>query len=336
MPRKEGQKLKLMTLLEILRQETDENHPLSVPQLLEMLEARGIEAERKSIYDDIDTLNSIPDAKFSIEQRRGRGGGYYITESPFELAELKLLIDAVCASRFITQRKSKRLIEKLTGFTSRYRQEELNRKVLVGGRIKSTEEQILYTVNDLHSAITAGEQVQFKYRQWTLDKRLLPRHEGKVYRVSPWALVWENGNYYMIAYTNGEIRNYRVDKIAAIKQLEGVPREGAEAYAAFDVNTYTQQIFSMYGGPVKKVTLRCENSLVGPILDRFGTGPILVKEPDGAHFTIMVEVQESPQFYGWLFGLGKGVEILWPDEVRGKFCEMLAEVQANYAGSSPK
>ena len=156
MSRKEGQKRKLLVLLEILARETDEKHPLSVPQLVEKLQEHGVVAERKSVYDDLNTLNNLPDTKYEIVQQRGRGGGYYMTDAPFELAELKLLVDAVYASKFITARKSKILIDKLGQFTSTYRQEELDRKVLVSGRIKSTDEKILYTVDALHAAITAG------------------------------------------------------------------------------------------------------------------------------------------------------------------------------------
>ena len=240
MPRKEGQKRKLLVLLQILARETDENHPLSVPQLVEKLQEHGVDAERKSVYGDLNTLNSLPGAPYEIVQLRGRGGGYYMTDALFELAELKLLVDAVYASKFITARKSKILIDKLGQFTSRYRQEELDRKVLVSGRIKSTDEKILYTVDALHRAITAGEQVQFKYCDWNLQKKMTPRHDGQLYRVSPWVLVWENGNYYLIAYTEGRLKHYRVDKMQGVHQLPGTAREGASEYAAFDVDTYMQ------------------------------------------------------------------------------------------------
>ena len=153
-----------------------------------------------------------------------------MTDAPFELAELKLLVDAVYASKFITARKSKILIDKLGQFTSTYRQEELDRKVLVSGRIKSTDEKILYTVDALHAAITAGEQVTFKYCDWNLQKRMVPRHDGQLYRVSPWVLVWENGNYYLIAYTEGRLKHYRVDKMQNVHQLPDTTREGAGEY----------------------------------------------------------------------------------------------------------
>ncbi len=235
MPRKEGQKLKLLTLLEIFVRETDEKHPISVPRMVELLKERGIVAERKSVYDDIQTLNEMPDTPFEIVQQRGRGGGYYMVDTPFELAELKLLVDAVYASKFITARKSKVLIEKLGRFTSRYRQEELDRKVLVSGRVKSQEEKILYSVDTLHSAITAGNQVRFKYCDWDLQKQMVPRHEGQLYTVSPWVMVWENGNYYMIAYTEGRLKHYRVDKMRKVELLpdtEGEQKRGLAGFVA--------------------------------------------------------------------------------------------------------
>ena len=330
MPRKEGQKRKLLVLLEILVRETDENHPLSVPQLVEKLQERGVEAERKSVYGDLNTLNSLPGAPYEIVQLRGRGGGYYMTDALFELAELKLLVDAVYASKFITARKSKVLIDKLGQFTSRYRQEELDRKVLVSGRIKSTDEKILYTVDALHRAITAGEQVQFKYCDWNLQKKMMPRHDGQLYRVSPWVLVWENGNYYLIAYTEGRLKHYRVDKMQGVHQLAGTAREGADEYANFDVNTYMQQMFGMFNGPLKKVTLLCENRFAGAMIDRFGTGPILNPCEDGEHFTMTAQIQVSPQFFGWVAGFGPGVAIAGPPEVRAEMKKTLDRLQELY------
>ena len=330
MSRKEGQKRKLLVLLEILARETDEKHPLSVPQLVEKLQEHGVVAERKSVYDDLNTLNNLPDTKYEIVQQRGRGGGYYMTDAPFELAELKLLVDAVYASKFITARKSKILIDKLGQFTSRYKQAELDRKVLVSGRIKSTDEKILYTVDALHTAITAGEQVQFKYCDWNLQKKMTPRHDGQLYRVSPWVMVWENGNYYMIAYTEGRLKHYRVDKMRKVELLPDTEREGAEEYAEFDVNQYMQQMFDMFNGPVRKVTMRCENRLAGAMIDRFGTGVTLVRNPDGDHFNVVVNVQVSPRFYGWVAGFGTGIEILDPPSVRAEMKKKLDELEGLY------
>ena len=274
MSRKEGQKRKLLVLLEILARETDEKHPLSVPQLVEKLQEHGVVAERKSVYDDLNTLNNLPDTKYEIVQQRGRGGGYYMTEAPFELAELKLLVDAVYASKFITARKSKILIDKLGQFTSTYRQEELDRKVLVSGRIKSTDEKILYT--------------------------------------------------------EGRLKHYRVDKMQNVHQLPDTTREGAGEYANFDVNTYMQQMFGMFNGPLKRVTLQCENRFAGAMIDRFGTAPILTPCADGEHFTMTAEIQVSPQFFGWVAGFGTGVVVSGPPEVRAEMKKTLDQLQELY------
>ena len=328
MPRKEGQKRKLLVLLQILARETDERHPLSVPQIVEKLKEKGIEAERKSVYDDLNTLNEMPDFPYEIMQKRGRGGGYYMTDAPFELAELKLLVDAVYASKFITARKSKVLIDKLGQFTSCYRQEELNRKVLVSGRLKSTDEKILYTVDALHAAITAGEQVQFKYCDWNLQKKMTPRHDGQLYRVSPWVLVWENANYYLIAYTEGRLKHYRVDKMTGITVTDK-PLEGTEQYSAFDIAVYGQKHFGMYSGEEMTVTLRGTRAMVGVVLDRFGQDVILV--PDGPeHFTVSIPLVLSPQFFGWLFALEPELTLVAPPQAVDQYRERLRLVQAQY------
>ncbi len=330
MPRKEGQKRKLLALLQILIRQTDEDHPLSVPRLVELLQAQGIEAERKSIYDDIEALNAMPGQPFEIVQQRGRGGGYYMAGGYFELAELKLLVDAVYASRFITARKSKTLIDKLGHMTSQYRQEALDRKVLVSGRIKSRDEKILYTVDALHAAITAGVQVRFQYCDWDLEKHMAARHGGKDYQVSPWVLVWEGNYYYLIAYTQGGLRHYRVDKIAQVRPLPDTAREGKAEYDAFDVNVYMQQVFGMFNGPLRHVTLKCENRLAGAVIDRFGTAPTLIPVAGQAAFTVTQAVQVSPQFFGWVAGFGGGIEILAPADVRAGMAETLAAQAALY------
>ena len=159
---------------------------------------------------------------------------------------------------------------------------------------------------------------------------MVPRHGGKRYQVSPWALVWENGYYYLIAYTDGHLRHYRVDKMQQVAPLEDTAREGAEEYAGFNVNTYTQQMFGMFNGPVKKVTLKCENRLAGAMIDRFGTGPTLVPYAGGECFCITVDVQVSPQFYGWVAGFGAGIEIQSPPEVRAEMRKTLDTLETIY------
>ena len=219
MPKQEGQKTKLLALLHIFEQKTDENHLLNVPQLVELLEQQGILAERKSIYSDIDTLCALG---YDIQLRRGRGGGYWMASRAFELSELKLLVDAVQASKVISARTSKKLIRKLEALCSEYEGTQLQRQVYVDGRPKADSRTLLYSIDALHTAISAGRLVQFRYKN------------NSTWTVSPWQLAWEGGCYYLIAYQDekdpANIRNYRVDRMSYVKVLDR-PRRGHPAAA---------------------------------------------------------------------------------------------------------
>ena len=323
MSRQEGQKAKLLVLKNILERKTDEDHPLSVPQLIRALEAEGIRAERKSIYNDIEALRA---SGVDVELSRGRGGGYYLGSRTFELPELKLLVDAVQASQFITRDKSKKLIRKLEGLTSEAQARKMQRQVFVSGRVKTMNESIYYNVDALHEAIARDRQVQFQYLEWDLRKRRVPRRGGQIYQASPWALAWENANYYLVAYTGEGIRHYRVDKMKGVRQTE-LPRQGKAEFSALDLAAYTRKMFGMYGGREEKVTLKCANSLVGVMLDRFGTEAILVPQADET-FHLTVPVAVSPQFLGWVCGFGGEVRVIGPATVRremGRLVQSLAD-----------
>ena len=323
MSRQEGQKAKLLVLKNILERKTDEDHPLSVPQLIRALEAEGIRAERKSIYNDIEALRA---SGVDVELSRGRGGGYYLGSRTFELPELKLLVDAVQASQFITKDKSKKLIRKLEGLTSEAQARKMQRQVFVSGRVKTMNESIYYNVDALHEAIARDRQVQFQYLEWDLRKRRVPRRGGQIYQASPWALAWENANYYLVAYTGEGIRHYRVDKMKGVRQTE-LPRQGKAEFSALDLAAYTRKMFGMYGGREEKVTLKCANSLVGVMLDRFGTEAILVPQADET-FHLTVPVAISPQFLGWVCGFGGEVRVIGPAAVRremGRLVQSLAD-----------
>lgn len=330
MPRKENQKAKILVLLNILEQQTDENHRLTVPQLAARLEAEGVPCERKSIYTDIDALRAMG---YDVELQRGPGGGYYLASRRFQLPELKLLVDAVQSSRFITQRKSRELIKKLEGLTSQHEATQLQRQVFVAGRAKSDNEAGLYAVDALHDAISEGKMVEFTYSDWGLDKKKHPRRAAP-YRVSPWALAWANDGYYLIAYQDyaapAGIRHYRVDKMTRVNLLDE-PRRGKEAFREFDLTAYLQRMFNMYSAPVQQATLRCKNELAGAMLDRFGTGITLIPEPDGAHFHFTVPVAASPQFYGWVCGFGGGVQITAPAALRAGLAQLAQSLAAEHA-----
>ena len=312
MPKQEGQKSKLVTLLRILEQRTDENHRLNVPQLVQLLENQGILAERKSIYSDIDTLRSLG---YDIQLQRGRGGGYWMASRAFELSELKLLVDAVQSSSVISARTSKRIIHKLEALCSDYEGTQLQRQVYVDGRPKTDSQTLLYSIDALHTAINRGCLVQFRYKG-----------SSAVRTVSPWQLAWENGCYYLIAYQDEKepagIRNYRVDRMSAVTVLDEARRGKAE-FRQFDLPAYLRKHFNMFGGPEHQVTLRCTADLESAMRDRFGRTPLFVPEEDGAYFHFDVPVCVSPQFYGWVCGFGGKVEVMAPAEVRKGIHDMV-------------
>lgn len=311
MPKQEGQKSKLLTLLRILEQKTDEEHLLNVPQLVELLEQQDILAERKSIYSDIDTLRSLG---YDIQLRRGRGGGYWLASRTFELSELKLLVDAVQASKVVSARTSSKLIHKLEALCSDYEGTQLQRQVYVDGRPKSDSHTLLYSIDALHSAINAGRMVRFRYR------------DDGTRTVSPWQLAWENGCYYLIAYQDEKepagIRNYRVDRMSSVTVL-GDARRGKAEFRQFDLPAYLRKHFNMFGGPEHRVTLRCTADLESAMRDRFGKTSLFVPEEDGAYFHFDVPVCVSPQFYGWVCGFGGKVEVTAPAEVRKGIHDMV-------------
>ena len=315
MPKQEGQKTKLLALLHIFEQKTDENHLLNVPQLVELLEQQGILAERKSIYSDIDTLCALG---YDIQLRRGRGGGYWMASRAFELSELKLLVDAVQASKVISARTSKKLIRKLEALCSEYEGTQLQRQVYVDGRPKADSRTLLYSIDALHTAISAGRLVQFRYKN------------NSTWTVSPWQLAWEGGCYYLIAYQDEKepvgIRHYRVDKMSGVRVLDE-PRRGKAEFADFDLPAYLKKHFSMYGGPEARVTLRCAAGLEDAMRERFGASPLFLPEEDG-HFHFDVPICVSEPFYGWVAGFGGKVEITAPEQVRAgmkRLAEQLAK-----------
>lgn len=261
MPRSEGQKGKLVWLLRILARYTDEEHLINVPRILELLAAEGIAAERKSVYDDIATLRALG---YDIVQHRGRGGRLLSGQPAFQLPELKLLADSVQASRFITRKKSDQLIRALSQFASQWEANELQRQVFASSRVKSMNESIYYNVDALHRAIASDRQVRFVYQEWNLDKKKVARRGGGAYQVSPWALLWEEENYYLVAFEEGKgMVPLRVDKMTSITTLEQ-PALAGEKFDPQKMRNYAKPMFGMFGGPVSRVELRCENSVIAP------------------------------------------------------------------------
>ena len=324
MAKSANQKRKLPILAKLLLERSDEEHPVSTQEMLAELERWDITAERKSIYDDMEQLRRLG---YDVQSRKGAGGGWFIGQRDFELAELKLLVDAVQSSRFLTGRKSDALIRKLEGLTSTHQARQLQRQVYVDRRIKTMNESIFYNVDKIHAAIAANRVITFRYFEYNMRKERVFRREGGRYRVTPFGLIWDSENYYLAAWdeARGELRHYRVDKMTdiLISGTRGTDKGDWQAEG------YASRHFGMYSGTDCRLRLRCRAGLAGVVIDRFGQDVMLV--PDGEeHFTATVDVAASPPLWGWLFGLGDGVEVLSPQWAAEEFKKRLKAVLEQY------
>ena len=320
MARSENQKLKLFHLVDILKEETDESHALSMVEIIEKLSASGIKAERKSLYDDIAALSD-----YGIYIEKTSDHKYYISERVYELAELKTLVDIIQSSQFLTAKKSNELTKKLYRETSRYGAAELDRQVHTAFA-KAPNEKIFYTVDAIHESIRDDKKIEFSYFRYNENKKLVEKRSGLRYTVSPIALVFDNENYYLVAYNETEesIRHYRVDRIQKVSVLRE-SRTKKEVYGDFDISKYENKTFGMFGGNEALVTLECKNEAAGAIIDRFGDEPTFIKHDNGT-FDVTVRVFISEQFYGWVTGLGKLVKIKSPTNVVEDYKSFLKEL----------
>ncbi len=320
MSRKTNQKAKLLMLARIFENDTDENHPLTLKQLIEKLESNGTPVDRKTLYTDIEELRLA--GYDIIIDNKGRYSNYYLGERNFELAEIKLLVDSVQSAKFITEKKSNRLIKKLESLVSVHQAKHLKRQVIISGRIKTMNESIYYNVDKLHEAIIAKRQISFQYFQWNRYKKMEMRRGGGLYTVSPFCLMWDNEKYYLVAYEaqSDTLKHFRVDKMKSIALLNEHIL-GEEAFAEFNVAEYSNSLFGMFGGPQEHVTLQCHNDLAGVIIDRFGKKVTLSPVGEDA-FKVVVDVAVSDQFLAWVISLGEGVRITAPlrvvEEIRAK------------------
>ena len=328
MPRGSNQKFKFTYLTKIMTEKTDDEHSLTMPQILDELKKYEVSAERKSIYEDFKDME-----RFGIDiikEQKGRETFYHIAGREFELAEVKLLIDAVQSAKFITQKKSKLLISKVKKFVSEHQAKQLQRQIVINDRVKTMNESVYYNVDDIHTAINQNRKIKFKYYKWDIDKKLVERHGGIYFVVSPWALLWDDENYYMIAFDDwdNKIKHYRVDKMMYI-EVGKDERAGKEEFKNFDMAKYSKATFGMYHGDKTKVCIKFTNHMCGVFIDRFGKDTIF-RKTDENHSELVVDINVSPQCFGWIFSLGNDVEIVSPKEVVNELREYTKKFMLKY------
>lgn len=323
-----NQKLKLLYLAKIMQEKTDDEHRLTLPEIQEELAKYDIEANRKTLYDDIAVLND-----FGIEiikQQEGYKTLYHCGKREFEPAELRLIIDAIASSKFITIRKSKQLIKKLEKMVSIHEAKLLDREVIVSDRVKNMNESIFYTVDVIQNAIANNRRIRFRYFSWNMKGEMEFHHDGEYYDVSPWALCWDSENYYLVGYDTNidEIRHYRVDKMMNTEELQE-KRSGSKEFKAKGIDAYTKKHFRMVGGVEERVTLLCQNEMANVIIDQFGKETKLQKA-EAEHFRVRVDVVVSDQFIGWIIALGGKVVIEGPEGVRERAKALMRENLERY------
>ncbi len=314
-------KSRILSILSLLKDNTDEQHPMSITEIIEYLERQDINAHRRTLMADIESIEASGVDIITIKSTQNR---YFIGNRDFELAEVKLLVDAVESSKLITQKKSSELIRKLSTLVSKYQAFELNSYVYVDQRIKPENEEIYYTVDSIHSAINSNKQIEFKYYQYTGKKEKIFKNGGYVYSLSPYALIWSEDHYYAIGFNkkHGKISKFRVDRMAqtTITAIDSIPKP-----VKFDVAEYAKSVFEMFDGDTKTVELKCTNDLMDVIVDRFGEN-VNTMELGSNCFKAIVDISISPTFYGWVFGFGSKMSILAPAEVKGEYIEMARNI----------
>lgn len=324
-----NQKLKLSYLTRIMLEKTDDEHGLTIPQIIEELGKYDVNAERKSLYADMVDLTEKLGVEI-IKEKVGKETYYHVGKRDFEVAEVKLLMDAIQSSKFITEKKSNELLKKVKGLVSHHQAAKLQRQVFVHGRIKTMNESIYYNVDTLHEAIAENSRIKFQYCGWYPNKKLVPLNNGTYFTVSPWALTWDDEYYYLVAFDHYEekIKHYRVDKMANISVLDE-RRGGKELFASFDVAAYSNVNFGMYHGDVRKVHISFPNYMVGVFIDRFGTD-ISIRPAGENRSEIAVDVAISKQFFGWIASLGRWVKIESPSDVVEEMREFARKLASVY------
>ena len=326
MPKSDGQKRKLLLLERIFAEQTDEEHAISLEQITEMLEQKGISANRKTLYQDFEELRMM-----GIDigmYKQSRTTVYQQQSRKFDLAELRMLVDAVQSAKFLSDSKSKDLIKKLESLASVYQKKELHHSVTMAGRVKTMNESVIRNVDWLQEAMTKNRQISFRYYQWNMEKALEEKHKDKVYRVSPWMLLVSQDNYYLVAYNPEvhEIRHFRVDKMKRIK-MEEEEREGREEFDQVETPTYATAVFGMFSGKVRQVAVEGPAEKVHVLIDQFGKD-IPIAKAGGNRFRATVSVVPNHLFLNWLTAVD--MKVVWPEDVVEEMRQIVRGLNKDY------
>lgn len=305
---------KILYVAKILMNRTNENNPLTANELIDELKEYGVTMERKTIYAAVDTLISFG---YDIQNSKAEPKGYYIASRDFELAEIKLLVDAVQSSKVITQKKSIELINKIKGLTDIFSARKLQRQVVISGRAKMANELVYYSIDAIHDAIANSKKISFQYCEYDINKRFVARKEGKEYIYTPSLLIWDDQRYYLVAYDDkhDSYTHFRADKMINVKVLEA---DGARHKKNLDVPRYTKAVFSMFHGEFEDVVIAADNKLVGAFLDKFGMD-IMLRKHSKTEFSVKVQVAVSNTFFAWLFQYGSMASIISPQNIVEKY-----------------
>ena len=324
MPKSDNQKLKILYILDYLERNSHPDHYVNATELIRMLDIHNIRCDRKTIYSDVAALQ---DYGVDILSEPGKNGGYYIASRNFERHELKLLIDAVQSSRYLTEKKSHELIQKLCSQCNEQDARLLTRSVLVSGRVKSMNDSIYTNVDYIQEAIAQNKQITFRYFDWDIGPKR--RYREKEYLASPYGLCQDNENCYLLAHSQRHgVTSYRVDRMSNIRLLEE-DRVKCPELTGKAFHDHASQLFQMYSGDTVKVKMRFHRSLINVVIDRFGQDTMLI--PDGEeHFTFTVNVAVSPMFLSWVIGFGDKGKILYPQSVIDQCVALCQEATAQY------
>lgn len=363
--RKANQKMKPYLVMEYLMRNTDENHAAPADAIVEYLrDDLGIDAERRSIYRDIEEINkalwllenenndvTIFDAEEAVEDDENDAEkfivydkhlkGFRVIRRKYELSDIRLMAECIYASRYISQSEAERLVDIIKGFVSDEQAKEIRTDALVTARQRTLNKSTLRNVSTIYDAMSkmidgdkhTPEKISFQYLKYTIDdlEKQTERRKGAKYIVSPYKLIINDGNYYLLAFDDNsqQIRTYRVDRMKAINRL-GMPRDGAEAFAAIDMKTYTQRTFSMFGGERERVSIRFVSSLLDTAVERFGRYNVSYSRSDDHHFTVSADVEISDQFFGWLCGFGTKAKLFSPNSIVEQYKEYLQKILSKY------